>query len=66
MKTVQHLGLKDAKRLVGKWVEHEYSDAHFDDPYKLISSLFDYMYEHGFEIVIESNFWNTIFPRSKE
>ena len=63
MKTIQHLNLKDSKRLMGKWVEQEYSDGHYDSPFTVIGHFLDYLYEHEFEIVIESSFWNTIFPK---
>lgn len=65
MKTIQHLNLKDAKRLMGKWIEQEGSDIQYDDPWKIIGQFMDYLYEHDFELVIEGNLWNTIFPRSK-
>ena len=66
MKTIQHLNLKDTKRLMGKWIEQEYNTDHFDDPYKLIGQFLDWLYEHNFEVVIESSVWNAIFPERKE
>ena len=50
---------------MGKWIEQEGSDIQYDDPWKIIGQFMDYLYEHDFELVIEGNLWNTIFPRSK-
>ena len=65
MKTIQHLSLKDARRLMGKWIDQEYCDDHYDNPYKLIGQFLDWAYEHSFEVVIEGTLWNSIFPKSR-
>ena len=65
MKTIQHLNLKDARRLMGKWIEQEGSDLQYDDPYEIIGQFLTYLYEHNFEIVIEGTLWGAIFPKSR-
>ena len=64
MRTIQHLSLKDSRRLMGKWIEQE-GGAHFDDPYAIIGQFLDYLYEHEFELVIGGTLWNAIFPKSR-
>ena len=65
MKTIQHLDLKDAIRIMRKWVEQEYDDAHYDDPYKMIGAFLEWSYENSLELIVEGTLWNAIFPKSR-